>query len=148
MPQCKKYRCKTQAMQKSRYCGKHKRQAEKKRNPISYRYSCLKQNAKKRGIVFTLTISEFREWCEKVQYLKKVGITKDSFNIDRVIASRGYEKNNLQLINMGLNTRKTHMDAILHEKYFGCKLDAITIIRYKRDLNKLHKEQYGGQDPF
>ena len=78
----------------------------RKNNPIKYAYQTLKDNAKRRGKEFDLTLEYFTEFCYKYQYIQNKGITKNSYTIDRISEEKGYVKNNIQIKTNSNNIKK------------------------------------------
>ena len=66
----------------------------------------LKNNSKRRGIVFTLTFDEFEKFCYQTDYLKGKGRSSLSYSIDRIDNSKGYFIDNIQVLSVGENSRK------------------------------------------
>jgi len=95
-----------EAENKSKNCNSCNYLQKKKSNPIRIAYQSLKGHAKERGKDFNLTIQEFTEFCIKSEYINKKGIKKDSFHIDRINESVGYQIGNLQLLTNSENIRK------------------------------------------
>ena len=78
----------------------------RRKNPEKYAYHNLKSNSKRRGILFELSFEEFKEFCFKTEYIQGKGKTKDSYSIDRKDSSKGYTKNNIQILTLSENSRK------------------------------------------
>lgn len=108
--QCPVYRCKKLKGNKKGFCHRHHAQAVKHRHPVSCTYNTLKQNAKRRGIGFDLTLKQFREWVKGNGYMEGKGKEASSLSIDRIDSSIGYELGNLQLLTLSDNTKKMHLD--------------------------------------
>ena len=79
---------------------------KKKSNPVRIAYTSLKQHAKERGKEFSLTMDQFSEFCAKSNYLNCKGVEKNSYHIDRIDESKGYEIGNIQLLTNTENIRK------------------------------------------
>lgn len=77
---------------------------------MSYAYDKLRYSARRRGIKFTITIDEFRSFCAATRYIEQKGRTCECLTIDRIDAARGYEIDNIQVLTMTENTRKSHID--------------------------------------
>ena len=71
-----------------------------------YCYSTLKANAKRRGKEFTISFSEFKEFCYKTDYLRGKGKRQDSYSIDRIDNDRGYTLENIRVLSIAENSRK------------------------------------------
>lgn len=107
---CCAYRCANKRAEKDRFCPKHRKRYKKEHNPVSYYYDLLKCNAKRRGKKFTLTLPEFKYFCDQTDYLKLKGKKASSASIDRIDPARGYEAGNIQILSLAENTRKMHED--------------------------------------
>lgn len=100
----------------TKHCRKNKKQGNycyscvmrkyAAKNPVKYAYIVLRQNAKRRGHEFTITFSEFEEFCTKTSILLGRGRTKDSYSIDRIRENEGYVPGNLQVLTVSENTKK------------------------------------------
>lgn len=66
----------------------------------------LKNNAKRRGHEFTLTLDQFLEFAIKTNYMARKGIYKDSYHIDRIDETKGYSIDNIQAITNTENIKK------------------------------------------
>jgi len=99
-----------------RYCAKHQRQYEKEQNPVSYFFSVLKQNARRRNVKFELTVDEFRKFCEKTNYIALKGKGAGKMTIDRRDPREGYNYKNLRILEHGQNSRKRWIDEKLYGK--------------------------------
>jgi len=109
--------CKSKSSGKDKFCCKHRRQYTKETNPAAYYYDMLKQNVKRRNIEFTLTLAEFRVFCERTGYLEIKGRNKNMGQIDRIRSTEGYHKDNIQVLCQKMNGRKRFIDKMLREKY-------------------------------
>ena len=73
-------------------------------NPLKVRYQAIKSNAKRRGIPFSLELSDliFPSHCKicKVEFSKFITakILPNTATVDRVDSSKGYEKGNIDFI--------------------------------------------------
>lgn len=75
-------------------------------NPEQYAYMTLRDNAKRRGIPFTISFAYFKRFCRKTKYIQRKGIWKYSYSIDRIKNHRGYVPGNLQLLTVSENSSK------------------------------------------
>ena len=103
---CKAYRCKSEHTPKDRFCCRHRHMFNKFKNPIKYTYHLLKSNARKRKIVFDLTIDYFTKFCIDNDYIKKKGRLASDATIDRIEASKGYVPGNIQVLSKSENSKK------------------------------------------
>lgn len=98
-------------------CHMHARRKQKEENPTRYYFDHLRNNARNRGIEFTLTIEEFREFCGRTKYLELKGRYGASATIDRIRNWEGYSYDNIQILSNSTNRRKQYIDRKLSEKY-------------------------------
>lgn len=96
-------------------CHKHYRRKRRKKDPVYVRYNQFKGNAKKRGFTannpdqsrrFTITLKEFRAFCERTGYIIDKGRRGYSATIDRRCNAHGYHIWNIQLLTHSQNCRK------------------------------------------
>lgn len=103
---CPAYACGKKKSKKDRFCPRHSRMYQKYNNPVNYTYNVLRNNALRRSKVFTLTLEEFKEFCDSTGYMDKKGRRAFDSSIDRIDSSRGYEKGNLQILTISQNSSK------------------------------------------
>ncbi|MGI4736093.1 MAG: hypothetical protein ACRYG7_13030 [Janthinobacterium lividum] len=103
---CVRHGCLAAAGTKKKYCPRHHHQALKDRDPISHIYSHRKQRAKARGHEWTLTLENFRQWCEWTGYHLRCGRTLHAASIDRKDPFEGYHVWNIASIPYGANSAK------------------------------------------
>ena len=65
---------------------------------------------------FKLTLQEFRNFCSKTKYLTRKGRCSGYCGIDRIDPEKGYEVGNIQVLEVGQNTRKALADKRTKEK--------------------------------
>ena len=107
---CPAYRCPNKAGNKKKFCPRHHAKAQKEKNPESYYYNLLKQNAKRRKKFFSLTLVDFKKFCKETDYMKLKGKSATSASIDRIDHLKGYEVGNLQILTLSENSKKMHED--------------------------------------
>ena len=78
----------------------------RRRHPMYYAFDNLRCNSKRRGIPFSLTFEQFKKFAVENKYIQNKGITKDSYSIDRIKNHLGYTVDNIQILPMGLNSKK------------------------------------------
>ena len=81
-----------------KHCSSCRYKKWREANPVKYAYLNLKHNAKKRGVLFTITFEDFKEWCTKVKYIGFAGRSADSLTIDRRYNDIGYHIDNIQVM--------------------------------------------------
>lgn len=101
----------------TKFCCKHWRQRSKETNLVGYTFDALKQSAKRRGKEFTLTLDEFKDFCERTKYLELKGRTISSISIDRIDPTKGYSADNIQAVELGYNVRKYHFEDKYYERH-------------------------------
>lgn len=67
-------------------------------NPTRYAYNNLKNRASQRGVLFTITLEQFADWCTKVTYIGFAGRSSNSYTIDRIHNDIGYHIDNIQVL--------------------------------------------------
>jgi hypothetical protein len=87
-------------------CSTHYSAKWRKENPIRSAYSNLRNNAKRRGKEFDLTLEEFEKFCIKTEYLIGKGRTKEGYTIDREKEEIGYTKDNIRVLTNSQNISK------------------------------------------
>ncbi len=103
---CPAYHCKKKKADKKRFCHRHHAVQQKANNEGGYVFNLLKQNAKRRGKDFTLTLDEFRRFCAETRYLENRGRNKRGFSIDRIDNALGYSLDNIQILTTSQNSKK------------------------------------------
>lgn len=94
---CKVAGCYKKSMPNRTLCGKHRIKAARERNPVYTAFITLKHNAKRRGVLFTITFVQFSDWCTKVNYIGLArGRKATSYTIDRRYNDIGYHIDNIQ----------------------------------------------------
>lgn len=89
-------------------CYKCRSKAWRTKNPAAYLWHNLKKSAKKRGIMFTITQTQFVEFISKTEYAEKRGRLSDSLTIDRRDGRVGYHLSNIQILTKSENSSKYH----------------------------------------
>lgn len=90
----------------SNYCSTCRSRKSRSSDPLRYSYTTLKNNSKRRGKVFQLTIEEFNKFCIKYNYLRGKGKTSESYSIDCIENDKGYVKDNIRVLPLADNSRK------------------------------------------
>lgn len=75
-------------------------------DPVRYAFNNLKNRAKQRGKIFTITLVQFREFCHGVTYIGFAGRSAKSYSIDRIKEECGYHIDNIQVKQLGDNVKK------------------------------------------
>lgn len=88
---------------KKKYAAKH---------PLRYCFSILKNNAKRRGKQFDISMEEFKKFCEDNGYMEGKGKTAGSLSIERIRAYEGYTASNIQILTLEENGRKGQIEGV------------------------------------
>lgn len=103
---CCAYACKNNPVKKlGGLCYKHYRRKRREIDPVYCRYNNFKSNATARGKDFTITLTEFRRFCDKTGYLKN-GYRGFRATIDRICNAHGYHIWNIQILSHKANCSK------------------------------------------
>lgn len=105
---CVAHGCKLKHTKKNRFCSKHNHRYQKHKNLLKYTYQVLKSNARKRKIKFTITLEQFKVFCDENSYLELKGKSCTSMSIDRKDPTKGYEDGNLKAMSLSDNVKKMH----------------------------------------
>lgn len=90
-------------------CAKHYRRHRLIVDPLGIRYQQIKDDAKRRRKIFTMSLEWFRKWCVESGYMMKRGCSGKLATIDCIVNKLGYAEGNLQI--------KSHLANII--KYHG-----------------------------
>jgi hypothetical protein len=106
---CCAYHCKSKPCAKKRgLCHKHYHIHRRIVDPVYDRYVNFRGNALRRCKDFTITLEQFREWCNEKGYIIKRGYRGKNCTVDRIRNWEGYHIGNIQLITNIANIRKYH----------------------------------------
>lgn len=117
--ECCAYACKNKPQPKKvGLCSKHYHIYRKIKDPVYDRFVNFRGNAKKRrdgkGIEFTITLEQFRDFCQRTGYIIKKGMRGRNCTLDRIRNWEGYHIDNIQIKSIQANVRKYHD----HDKHF------------------------------
>jgi hypothetical protein len=101
-----KCQCGKIAIKGRKQCSACKSRNYREKYPLKAAFYIKKANAKHKRKEFNLTFEQFEYFAIKSQYLKKKGIFKDSFHLDRIREDIGYVAGNLQLLTNSQNVKK------------------------------------------
>lgn len=102
--------CRNEARKGKKICYKCASKKYKERHPENYFFNALRNNARRRGKEFIISLNEFREFCERTAYMELKGKTADSLSIDRINNEKGYSIDNIQAISLRYNSQKQKSD--------------------------------------
>jgi hypothetical protein len=98
--------CRNEAAEHRRICRTCQDRKWRAKYPEVHLWNNLKKSAKKRGLNFALPRSWFVTWCEMTGFAEMVGRGKGFASIDRIESWRGYEVDNIQILEYGANSAK------------------------------------------
>lgn len=107
--ECKTDGCYKTARKQRRFCSSCIMEKFKNDNPVKYAYFTLRNNAKRRKKVFTISFDYFKKFCKKHEYIQKRGVTKFGLHIDRIVEELGYIEGNIQVLENHLNVKKIRL---------------------------------------
>lgn len=75
-------------------------------HPLEYCFQNLRNNARRRLISFELTLEQFREFCYLTKYIKRKGVWRHCYTIDRIRNNEGYHIGNIAIMRKDKNCSK------------------------------------------
>ena len=112
---CKAEGCFCKPAPLRRECFKHRSRRLRAEKPIHACYYTLRMNAKRRKILFSITLPWFVEFVVSTGYMQNKGRLADSLTIDRENNLLGYEPGNLTVITKSANCTKFHKEDLHRE---------------------------------
>jgi len=109
---CAAYYCNNKKAPTRAICHKHRARRLKELNLLRYTYDLLRSNAKRRGHEISLTLEEFKRFCDENNYLELKGRAKGKMSIDRKRSSEGYHYHNIKIMEYGANSAKGAADDV------------------------------------
>lgn len=104
--------CRNEAAPQRTKCWKCKSRKVKDDRPEYYHFKALRDNARRRGKQFDLTLAQFTQFCKETGYMDSKGKTAQSFSIDRIRSWEGYNINNIQILTLSENTKKQRQEEV------------------------------------
>lgn len=88
-------------------CSTHRSQKVRMIDPVRYAFNNIRNRARQRNILFTITLEQFRFWCHKVKVIGfGPGRSSESYSIDRIHNDLGYHADNIQVLKKKDNVKK------------------------------------------
>lgn len=103
---CQVAHCKNRTTDGRKMCSTCRSRKCRQGDPVRYAYNNLIAHAKERGILCTITLDQFREFCHKVKYIGFTGRSAESYTIDRRHCDVGYHIDNIQVMTNSNNAKK------------------------------------------
>lgn len=94
---CSVKRC-TKPAKKRGKCNRHYLKEWRELNKMRYSWQTSKDNAKRRGKFFDLTVEEFESFAVESKYIIGKGRTATSLHMDRIEEEKGYTRDNIQAL--------------------------------------------------
>ena len=107
---CRVFRCKNRAGPGGQVCRKHTQQLWRLRNPTRAAFRALRDHARARKVSFTLEFIDFEQLVQKTRYVTDDGKRVGGLHVDRIDTKRGYEKGNVQLLEVSEHSRKSNRE--------------------------------------
>lgn len=103
---CRNTRAKNSNGYLLQHCWKCRSRKLKENRPATYVLNMLRHSARKRNLAFTLTLSEFKQFCRDTGYLERRGTKPTDLTIDRIDWNEGYHLWNLRVLTHEENSRQ------------------------------------------
>lgn len=100
--------CKNRKGKRRNICEACSSRKYRKNHPLKSAYQNLKNNAKRRGKEFSLTLEQFAQFAVNTFYMDKRGKHHNGLHIDRIDETRGYHADNIQPLTNTENVKKYH----------------------------------------
>lgn len=97
--------CNNEARKGRKLCNTCKSRKAKIDNPYFYYFNLLRCNAKRRRKEFSITLDQFKIFCDKTNYLYLKGKRSNDYSIDRINIQKGYSIDNIRLVTVSENSR-------------------------------------------
>lgn len=91
-------------------CGTHAKELWRLNNPVHAAYDNLRASARKRKIIFTLTLQHFTEVITPTGYMDDKGKQRHCLHIDRIVTTLGYVDGNIQVLTCTENVQKENAE--------------------------------------
>jgi hypothetical protein len=88
------------------FCRRCKEDRYKVRHPYTYALNKLRNNARRRGHAFDLTLEEWIMFCDLTGYVDARGRGAEDLSIDRIRDSEGYTLSNIRVLTVSENSRR------------------------------------------
>lgn len=91
------------------YCSTCRSKKCRDKDPVRYAFNNIRNRAKQRGLAFTITLEQFRQFCIKTRFIAGKGRSSESYTIDRIYNGVGYHIDNIQVLRKCDNVRKYYL---------------------------------------
>lgn len=114
-------------------CNTCSQRKYREKYPVLAAYNNLKNNAKRRGKDFELTLEQFTKFAVETEYMNKKGRNKTGYTIDRINPNLGYTIDNIQVLT---NTQNVKKQAYIDSHWNGQQMEFKTFISDKPDSKR------------
>jgi len=125
-------------------CAKHDIARWRKRHPKTSAYYRLRNHAKARNILFTITYEYFKRICEEGVYdwSNRPGDQGRWPSIDRIDCKRGYVPGNIRVLTISENSMKNHRARYLPEnaRYYAMEEEERFAYQVEDEANRQDEE--------
>lgn len=104
-----------QRKKQGRFCRRCKEDRYKATHPYAYSLNKLRNNARRRGIPFDLTLEEWIMFCDLTGYVDARGRGAEDLTVDRIRSGEGYTLNNIRALTNRKNGRKGYIEKKLQK---------------------------------
>jgi hypothetical protein len=91
---------------KGKTCSTCRSRKARAKDPVKYSFISHRNNAKRRGKKWTITLEQFREFCGKVKYIGFTGRNAEGYTLDRIREEEDYHIWNIQVLKNADNVKK------------------------------------------
>lgn len=106
MKKCNTKNCYRETKETVAFCAFCRVKKWRENHPVEYTFANIKNRARQRGIAFLLTLEEWREWCERNNYIALRGNGKNDMTVDREYNDVGYQVDNMVMMTRTQNRNK------------------------------------------
>lgn len=89
-----------------KHCWKCRSRWLKEKHPHTYTLNQIRRSASKRKLPFTITVAQFKKFCDETNYLALKGQFPHSMTIDRKDWNEGYHIWNIQILSHAENSEE------------------------------------------
>ncbi len=102
---------------RSKICNTCKSRLLRANKPVWAAFKAARDNAKRRGKVFDLTLEQYDKFVRANGYMDGKGRCSGCLHIDRIDALLGYTIDNITILTAEENSAKAHADKLRHQNY-------------------------------
>lgn len=114
------------------FCRRCREHRYKLTHPYAYSLNKLRNNAKRRGIPFDLSLEEWIMFCDLTGYVDAHGRGAEDLSVDREKDELGYTLSNIRAVTVSVNSRKWHLQQKLTRLQLSREKIAREIYRLQR----------------